>query len=403
MNLVSKIYEGNSFFRFENQFKLSLNQAAFNDFNQNYGILFKNSKFTDEKIKQINKNLNLCLDKIFKDFDNQIPYNLDYKKYLIEYLAILKKMISESINNNLSVLLFENYKPKEVNVDENYENFLKNKYIFKRLDNDIKNKILKICNNKIQYFKKISQKKICSREELSINRGALVRRVISLLNKNFNSNGTNDLISKYMNTEYEVTACSLELSPSNSDWWKGYGQSEAKTKYAHIDNSPIYPKAICYLVNVDNANGPTSFFPGIYDNLNVNYLQDLVGRSVPIISSRKDAYYLRNIIKNSYNFFEHEIARKMFMSLPSELYFNSHIGWDINSNSALEEEFLKSEKEFVAESGSYVVFDGARLFHRGGMVKKDFRVALQIVFGKKLSKLSKLKKIINNVSKKFFT
>ena len=91
------------------------------------------------------------------------------------------------------------------------------------------------------------------------------------------------------------------------------------------------------------------------------------------------------------------------MSLPSELYFNSHIGWDINSNSALEEEFLKSEKEFVAESGSYVVFDGARLFHRGGMVKKDFRVALQIVFGKKLSKLSKLKKIINNVSKKFFT
>ena len=223
MNLVSKIYESNSFFRFENQFKLSLNQAAFNDFNQNYGILFKNSKFTDEKIKQINKNLNLCLDKIFKDFDDQIPHNLDYKKYLIEYLAILKKMISESINNNLSVLLFENYKPKEVNVDENYENFLKNKYIFKRLDNDIKNKILKICNNKIQYFKKISQKKICSREELSINRGALVRRVISLLNKNFNSNGTNELISKYMNTDYEVTACALELSPSNSDWWKGYG------------------------------------------------------------------------------------------------------------------------------------------------------------------------------------
>jgi hypothetical protein len=402
MNLVSETYNSNPQFSFVDQFKLSLDRVYLDDFNQTYEKLFKSYRLQKIEIEQLEMEINLNLDRIFKNFDDQIPEDLDYKDYLIEYLSVLKKMLFESIKSNINILYYDSHKFNKNNFDNNYNKFLEDKYTFKILDIEIKNKILDICNSKINYFNKLSQTKVCSRDELSVNGGILIKRVIYLLNKNFNSNGTNDLISKYMNTEYEVTGCALELSPSNSNWWIGYGVGSEKTKYAHIDNSPIYPKAICYLTNVSFDNGPTSFFPKIYDELNINHLQDLIGRNIPLIGDYKNTKYIKNIIRNNNNFFEDKIVRKIFMTLPSELLFNSHIGWDINPDSELESKFLKSEKKFIAKSGSYVVFDGARLFHRGGMVKSDFRVALQIVFGKKLSKLSKLKNIINNVSKKFF-
>jgi hypothetical protein len=237
---------------------------------------------------------------------------------------------------------------------------------------------------------------------MTLDSGLDIKRIIYLLNKNFNSNGTNKLVSQYMNCEYEVTGCALEFSPSNANWWHGYSGSEIKTKYIHLDNSSINPKAICYLSDVNLENGPTSFFPGIYEKLEINYLQDLIGRNVPAISSSKTLNKLKKIIRDDFNFFDNIIIRKLFMCLPEELLFNSHIGWDIPVNNSLEKKFLKSEKTFTGNAGSYVLFDGAKLFHRGGMVKSGHRIALQIVFGEKVNIYKKSKNLIINALKRLY-
>jgi hypothetical protein len=237
---------------------------------------------------------------------------------------------------------------------------------------------------------------------MTLDSGFVIKKIIYLLNKNFNSDGTNNLVSQYMNCDFEVTGCALEFSPSNASWWHGYGNMDIKTKYIHLDNSSIHPKAICYLSDVNLENGPTSFFPKIYENLEINYLQDLIGKNVCIISSSKNLYKLKKIIGDGFNFFENKIIRELFMCLPGELIFNSHLGWDIPADDPFEKKLLNSEKIFTGSSGSYVIFDGAKLFHRGGMVKSGHRVALQIVFGKKVNIYKKSKILITNAIKKIF-
>ena len=68
------------------------------------------------------------------------------------------------------------------------------------------------------------------------------------------------------------------------------------------------------------------------------------------------------------------------MKLPSVIKFNSHIGWDVRPNSSLELAFEESEVQVVGKSGTTLLFDGARLFHRGGFVEKGDRLVMQVVF-----------------------
>jgi hypothetical protein len=68
------------------------------------------------------------------------------------------------------------------------------------------------------------------------------------------------------------------------------------------------------------------------------------------------------------------------MTLPTELRFNSHFGFDVIPGSELEENLSTREVEITGAKGTYLVFDGANLLHRGGLVKKGDRLALQIIF-----------------------
>ena len=402
MNQISQIYSHNKFFHFHDQFKLKLNKVLFDNFNLAYNELHENNKLKIDEINNIKNKLLLNLDLIFKDFNGQINDDYEYKEYLHEYLNELLKLVAISIENNIKIYTFKNKNKFDQKKIEEFQILNNDKYIIKNLSFKTQKKITAICDKKIKYFKNLSSNKVCSRKEMTLDSGFDIKRIIYLLNKNFNYNGTNKLVSQYMNCEYEVTGCALEFSPSNANWWQGYGSADIKTKYIHLDNSSINPKAICYLSDVNLENGPTSFFPRVYENLEINYLQDLVGRNVPIISSSKNLNKLKKIIGNDFNFFDNIIIRKLFMCLPEEFLFNSHIGWDIPADSFLEKKLLNSEKTFTGNAGSYVLFDGAKLFHRGGMVKSGHRIALQIVFGKRVNIHKKFITLIINAIKKIY-
>ena len=64
----------------------------------------------------------------------------------------------------------------------------------------------------------------------------------------------------------------------------------------------------------------------------------------------------------------------------ASIRFNSHLGWDVEPDSELERSLVACERTMTGKSGTFIIFDGARLLHRGGMVRKGERIALQVIF-----------------------
>jgi hypothetical protein len=68
------------------------------------------------------------------------------------------------------------------------------------------------------------------------------------------------------------------------------------------------------------------------------------------------------------------------MSLPRELRFNSHFGWDVMPGGELESRMKAEEIVMTGPAGKFIVFDGSQLLHRGGLIEAGERVVLQVVF-----------------------
>jgi hypothetical protein len=231
------------------------------------------------------------------------------------------------------------------------------------------------------------------REYLTISSYFNLGPTLKILNKAFIKNGINNAVSSYMGRKYKVGGAALEISPKNAQWWQSINLISSEAAYAHVDESITNPKAILYLTDVDALNGPTSYYPGLYEKLLLSPLQEIIGRVIGCVGSmprsKLNNYYKRDssFVSSSKEF------RCHFMRLPNELKFNSHLGWDIARGSKVEKEFIQSERQLKGHAGAYIVFDGGKLFHRGGMVKSGERIALQIIFEEASLKATIIKKI----------
>jgi hypothetical protein len=68
------------------------------------------------------------------------------------------------------------------------------------------------------------------------------------------------------------------------------------------------------------------------------------------------------------------------MRLPDQLLFYSHFGWDVLPDSEVERAMTDRARQMIGPAGTYVVFDGSRLVHRGGLIRQGERIALQVIF-----------------------
>jgi hypothetical protein len=222
-----------------------------------------------------------------------------------------------------------------------------------------------------------------TREELSINSGRTVRKVTRHLMRDFRDQGVLRNLSPILPGRPRITGLAIELSVAGSTWWNNrFTDLDAPgTMYAHLDESIEAPKAIVYLTDVNETNGPTGFYPRVYEQLQLSYLQDVIGRVLGKVGSSKKsplhAYYHGTYHQSmsSASFRQH------FMALPAHLRFNSHFGWDLHPSAQITQELVSREVLMTGAPGTYVVFDGARLLHRGGLIQEGERVALQVVFG----------------------
>lgn len=221
-----------------------------------------------------------------------------------------------------------------------------------------------------------------TRDALSLNQGPVVKKIVRLLNGEFRTQGVLGAITGYMGTPYHVSGLALELSVPQASWWRDTGRGATpRTLYAHLDESVCHPKSIVYLTDVGPKNGPTACYPQVYENLGLNALQELIGRVVHYPCWREagglkayyDAKYHQPMSSDRF--------RRHFMRLPSELRFDSHMGWGVVAGSGLEQEFVSHEKVMTGPAGTFIAFDGSHLFHRGGLLEEGERIVLQVIFG----------------------
>jgi len=220
------------------------------------------------------------------------------------------------------------------------------------------------------------------RSDLSVNSGRTARKIIRLLNLEFRNSGVLASLAPIAHRKMKVIGVAYEISVAGSNWWKPRIESGelSRTLYAHVDRGVDAPKAIVYLTNVDEQNGPTMCYPHAYSELDITGLQDFVGRSLETIGRSVNSP-LRSLYQFSGPVMDSERFRKHFMKLPNSMRFNSHFGWDVKPKSQLENFLVDKERKVLGPAGTTLVFDGARLLHRGGLIEEGERIVLQVIFG----------------------
>jgi hypothetical protein len=270
-----------------------------------------------------------------------------------------------------------------------------NAFFYSELSEFTRREILKLSEPQVKIFQERASAGLLKRTDLSINEGKIVRQISKLIDKDFRSQGIFKSVSDYVGIKYTYTGLTLELSVAGSTWWNNsiQGSTPPRTMYAHLDESIYAPKAIVYLTHVSSKNGPTSSYPGVYDSLHNNPLQDIIGRVVGGVGNNPKSILFQYYSKSYHQSMGSINFRKHFMLLPETLRFNSHFGWDILSGSQLEDVIADSEEVMLGDSGKFVVFDGSRLLHRGGLIEEGERLVLQVIFwpripiGKKLAQI----------------
>ena len=307
-----------------------------------------------------------------------------YENYFLEELQLeCKRLLNEEFDWYKRPQRTDFAKIDNEEVLQNSVLLGSNRYFFSQLSSNAVSQIMETASQDIVKLRENAEAGRLKREDLSINTGRAVRAIRRILNKEFKRLGVLDNVGAYTGHKTKVTGLALELSVPQATWWQNaiHGLNRPPhTLYAHIDESIAFPKSIVYLTNVDENNGPTSCYPKAYEAMQLNPLQEIVGRVIGIVGSQAGsplkAYYSKQYHQsvNSDNF------RKHFMLLPVNMRFNSHMGWDVKPESELENNLVKLENKMIGPAGSFIIFDGAKLFHRGGLLQKGERIALQVIF-----------------------
>jgi hypothetical protein len=256
-------------------------------------------------------------------------------------------------------------------------------HLFGRLDAATLDGILAIAQPAVAELRAAAVAGARTRDALSMKSGPVVRSICRLLNRDFRAQGLLDAVSAYAGCQMNVSGLALELSIPQSGWWNNCLGDQIKpprTLYAHLDESIDHPKSIVYLSDVYPEHGPTCVYPQAYQRLAVKPLQELIGRVLNYVGQSEQSPLYSLYARQYHQTMSSEKFRRHFMRLPDAMRFNSHFGWDVLPGGQIEEFLVAREQQMLGPAGTFVVFDGARLLHRGGLMSQGERVALQVIF-----------------------
>ena len=357
----------------------------------------------------------MIIDKLILDLENNYKKNFDGIDTIEESIKIINEIFYQIRNKDEYYNLFldelnenfikyfktlvKNLSNKDFQVDFKRDDLTRHKYFTSNISNQLLEKIKNLINYEIEILKQREKDNKLSRFELTISGGLKIIRVIKLLNKEFNNNGHLKSVSNYMGYKSEVNGLAIELSSKKSKWWKHKKENiEPKTLAVHLDKEFTCVKSILYLNDVELDGGPFSIYPNIYEDLNLNIFQDILGRIILETACQTKNTKLKNYlnIKDNNQPFSSKNLVKIYSNLPNKISFNSHFGWELESGSELENKILNNKKIILGKAGTMITFDGSRLLHSGGLVKKNNRIALQIIYSRKINPFIKYFKKLKN-------
>lgn len=196
--------------------------------------------------------------------------------------------------------------------------------------------------------------------------------------------GVLELASAYMGCAMEWIYCALEFSHEAQRWYRDcyidHGLSTVRTVYMHLDADTEMIKAMLYLQDVSEEQGPFRFVQGsprwrrspclISIHKGFDTVENDVFEMEPDRLDYKLGYYRPRFKLPEY--------RRNLMALPAPLRGTTHFGDDILDQSALSSLLLSEEVTFTGPAGTLLVFDGSAGVHRGGQVTRGERWAVQI-------------------------
>lgn len=221
-----------------------------------------------------------------------------------------------------------------------------------------------------------------SREELSTNQ--LDAQSMNYVKGIFARRGLDRAVSNVRHEPAAAWGFAVEISPDNNEWWHSRYQDvgiaePGPATYFHNDESRDVYKAIIYLEDVTEALGPFSYLPASYSMERPRFAWAVSRATLTTLWAPEIRKTMTDMIP-ARGVFTSQVARKFFGLLPPAWRLNSHFGFDVMAGTPLAADIKRHEVSLVAPAGQCIVFDGSRLIHRGGLVRKGCRVALQVMF-----------------------
>lgn len=315
-------------------------------------------------------------------FDDLAPHATDEHeaRFLSELRAQCRRLLDEELDHMCRV-------PRRIRLDGNAQaiavDLQRQRFHFAVLPRSAVQEILDLGAADLERFRQRAAKGQVTRDDLSVNTGPAVARICRILNREYGKLGALDAISAYMGRPMTVSGVALELSVPQATWWANHLEGLARpptTLYAHVDESVVHPKSIVYLTAVDAARGPTSCYPHAFDELGLDPLALLVGRVIGQVGAAADSPLREHYSKPYHQAMSSDAFRRHFMRLPPALRFYSHLGWDVLPDSDLEAALTRRETVMLGPAGTFILFDGGNLLHRGGLMEQGERIALQVIF-----------------------
>jgi hypothetical protein len=226
------------------------------------------------------------------------------------------------------------------------------------------------------------QQGLRSREELTT--AEIDPESMAMVTELFERRGLNKAVSDVRHEVVRAGGFAFEISPHDNDWWHSRYEDVGllapnKAAYFHNDESRDVYKAIIYLDDVNDDLGPFCYLPESY-SMNRPRFEWVVARANLSTLASDEVRLMMSDLRPSRGVFTSRVARRFFGMLPPRLRLNSHFGFDVLDDSALAWLLQSQEVRMIAPAGHVIAFDGSRIVHRGGLVRRGRRTALQVCF-----------------------
>jgi len=162
----------------------------------------------------------------------------------------------------------------------------------------------------------------------------------------------------------------------SSDCYADAGVAAPRLRYLHYDFNTVGVKMLIYLHPVAAGQGEFAYVGGSHrwqrSECRHALRNQLDTAFVGAFGRAPDEAYYRPR-------FKHPEHRRAMLSAPSLFHGCSHFGDDLIEGDALTRRLEDSEQQIV-EPDAFVVFDGGRGLHRGGVTEQTERFAVQLGF-----------------------